>query len=90
MDVVTMRFIVILLIILVGLVIIPFTVLGYWIYKYKDKARWWMPVMLIIYLILFFSYVDHLIPERWSLKPVQVYHCEWQTKYEPKYPLEDK
>lgn len=87
MDVMTMRFVVIFLIILVGLVIIPFGVVAYWIRKYQDKGRWWMFPLMVIYLVGFFNYSTYLIPERWTLKPVEVYHCEWKTNYIPKYPI---
>lgn len=89
MDVTTMRFIIIFFIILIGLLIIPVGVLIYWVRKYEDKGKWWMPVIMIIYLISFISYSDLLIPERWTLKPVEVYHCEWKTNYIPKYPIND-
>lgn len=40
MDVMTIRFTIIFLIILVGLFIIPLGVTWYWIRKYDNKARW--------------------------------------------------
>lgn len=87
MDVMTMRFIVIFLIILVGLVVIPAGLCLCWIRKYGDNGRWWMLPVLLVYLYLFFNYSNLLIPERWTLKPVEVYHCEWKTNYIPKYPI---
>lgn len=89
MDVMTMRFTVIFLIILFGLFVIPFGVLMYWVRKYNDQGRWWMLPIVILYIVLFFNYARELIPERWSLKPVETYHCEWRTTYEPKYPISE-
>ncbi len=86
MDVMTMRFTCIALIIVTGLVFIPLLTVAFWVRKYQDKAKWWMPVVMVVYLILFFNYATLLIPERWELKPVEVYHCEWKTNYIPKYP----
>lgn len=86
MDVMTMRFIIIFFTILVGLVIIPLGVAAYWIRKYDNKGKWWMLPVMIIYIVCFFNYAP-VIPERWTLKPVEVYHCEWKTNYIPKYPI---
>lgn len=87
MDVMTIRFTIIFLIILVGLFIIPLGVTWYWIRKYGNKDRWWMFPSMIIYIICFFYFAPDLVPEKWTLKPVEVYHCEWKTNYIPKYPI---
>ena len=87
MDVMTMRFIVIFLIIVIGMILIP---VGFFFchIRYPDgKMRLWMLPVIILYFYLFINYCNRLIPERWSLEPVQVYQCEWKTNYIPKYPI---
>ena len=88
MDVMTMRFIVIFFIVLVGMFLIP---VGFFLFchrRYPDgKVRWWMIPTMIIYFYFFVNYCNMFIPERWTLKPVEVYHCEWKTNYVPKYPI---
>lgn len=89
MDVMTMRFTLLFFIVLLGLFIIPLGTLGYWIRKYGNTGgRWWMFPTLIIYIVAFFYFAPGLVPEKWTLQPVEVYHCEWKTNYIPKYPVE--
>lgn len=87
MDVMIMRFTIIFFIILIGLFVIPVGIAIYWHQKYDNRVKWWMLPIVIIYMYLFFNYGQDLIPERWSLEPVQVYQCEWKTNYIPKYPI---
>lgn len=88
MDVMTMRFIVIFFMILIGMLVIPFTYFYLLQRKYGNRAPWYLLLpVLAVYLYLFFNYANLLIPERWTLKPVEVYHCEWKTNYIPKYPI---
>lgn len=87
MDVMTIRFTIIFFIVLIGLFVIPVGVAMYWYKKYDNRGKWWMLPIVIIYIYLSFNYGKDLIPERWTLKPVEVYHCEWKTNYIPKYPI---
>lgn len=88
MDVMTMRFIVIFLIIVIGMILIPVGFFFFCHIRYPDgKMRLWMLPVIILYFYLFINYCNRLIPERWSLEPVQVYQCEWKTNYIPKYPI---
>ena len=84
MDVMTMRFICIFLIIAIGMLVIP---IGFFMYchkRYDNRMQWWILPTFLVYLFIFFMYAKNLIPDDWQLRPVEMYQCAWETKYIPK------
>lgn len=87
MDVYTLRLFCIFAMVVVGLFVIPFGYLFYLGRKFDGTPPWYLMLPVILtYLVLFFSYIDHLVPEKWTLVPTEAYTCEWKTTYIPKYP----
>ena len=69
------------LIILFGLVIIPFGSF-YIMSKIYNRPQWWMLAIVVLYVILFFVYPPvGFIPDIYTAKPYVVYQCSWETKY---------
>lgn len=78
-------FFIITMIVLLGLIVVPFTGLFLVYRKYgavlpRNVA---IVVWLVIlsYLALFCFYAGDLVPERYKLESTQVYQCEWKTVY---------
>lgn len=83
MDVTTLRFILLFLLIVIGLIVIPYLYV-YMLsrkYGYDRIPFYYLIPVLVIYLFLFCRYCPELVPENWKLEPVEVYHCEWKTEY---------
>lgn len=83
MDVTTLRFILLFLLIVIGLIVIPYLYV-YMLsrkYGYDCIPFYYLIPVLVIYLFLFCRYCPELVPEHWKLEPVEVYHCEWKTEY---------
>lgn len=69
-----------------GMFIIPAIFGFFMIRKYLGKkAPWWMLPICCLYLYLFFTHARDLIPEKYDVKTIQVYKCEYVDKVVPKY-----
>lgn len=78
-------FFIIAMIVLFGLIVVPFT--GLFLVYRKYGARLPGQVAIVVwlvilgYLALFCVYAGDLVPDRYKMESKQVYQCEWKTVY---------